>query len=437
MRNRYTRAVVFVCLGLATFAALATLGAGPAWARGFRATPVTPDGPSPEALAEKAARAAKAVEKLAGLIGRQALRPVDAKVVEDDARRMVRSWSDEQVQGFLAGESLGTVQNGERYTAKTAGENAAGSSATTATTAAAAASLGDPQANLIFVPVSPCRIVDTRLAGGAIAANSMRSFLVTGSTGFEGQGGKAGGCGIPQGAMTPLAAAVVINFVAVGPQGAGDLRAWAYAQPKPLAAVLNYANVPGLNIANGIVVPIAGTSDQPDDLSVSTDVSGTHLVADVTGYFTRFPIEQFQGSLKTTVAETDDSTLTDLGSGACTQVNSCTVTAPADGKVVVASWVGVVANHAQGTTDKVALGFETASPVACGWQADSSNASVMTASAGLGTNIDYDMTLSHGATFPVTAGTTQTYYLSIQWLAGANTGDQYENSRMICTFIPN
>jgi hypothetical protein len=422
MRNRYTRAVVFVCLGLSAFVA------GPVAARGLRATTAPADGPSAEALAEKAARAVKAQEKLAGLIERQSVRPVDAKVVEEDARRLVGAWSDEQIQGFLGGDSLNTILTSERYTAKTA---------TTAKAAAAAATLGDPQSDLIFVPVTPCRIIDTRLAGGAIAANSMRSFLVTGSTGFEGQGGKSGGCGIPQGASTPLAAAVVINFVAVGPQGPGDMRAWPFGQTKPLAAVLNYANVPGLNIANGIVVPIAGTSDQPDDLSVSTDVSGTHLVADVTGYFTRFPVEQFQGSLKSTVAEVNDSTLTDLGSGACTQVNSCTITAPADGKVIVGSWVGVVANHAQGTTDKVAFGFETASPVTCGWQADSSNASVMTASAGLGTNIDYDMTLSHGATYPITSGTTQTYYLSIQWLAGANTGDQYENSRMICTFIPN
>ncbi len=425
MRSRYTRAVVFVCLGLAAFAGR------PLAARTLRnRLAVQQDqGASAEAQAEKAARAAKAQEKIAKLIEKASVRPVEAKVVQDDAKRIVRSLTDEQIQGFLAGESLTTVLTDERYTVKVSGDQV--------TATAAAPTLGDPQSDLIFVPVAPCRIIDTRLAGGAIAANATRAFKVAGTTGFDTQGGNSGGCGIPQGATTPMAAAVVINFVAVGPAGPGDLRAWPFGQTKPLAAVVNYANVTGLNIANGIVVPIAGVSSQADDLNVSTDVSATHLVADVTGYFTRFPIEQFQGSLKTSVAETDDSTLTDIGSGACTQVNSCAVTAPADGKVVVTTWVGVVADHTQGTEDKVGIGFETASPVTCGWTPDSADASVMTASAGLGTNSDYDMTITHGATFPITAGTTQTYYLSIKWLAGANTGDMYENSRMVCTFIPN
>jgi hypothetical protein len=418
--------VVFVCLGLAAFAGR------PLTARGFRATRAggtSTDGANAEAQAEKAARAAKAQEKIARLIDRQSVRPVEARVVAEDAKRIVRSLSDEQIQGFLAGETLTTVLTDERYTVKVASDQV--------TATAAAATLGDPQSNLIFVPVAPCRIIDTRLAGGPIAANATRAFLVTGTTGFEGQGGKAGGCGIPQGATTPLAAAAVINFVAVQPQGDGDLRAWPFGQTKPLAAVVNYAVVPGLNIANGIVVPIAGVATQSDDLNVSTDVSGTQLVADVTGYFTRFPVEQFQGSLKTTVTESDHSVLTDIGNGTCFQLNSCAVTAPADGKVVVTAWVGVVADHTQGTEDKVGFGFETALPATCGWTPDSADAAVMTASAGFGTNSDYDMTLSHGATFPITAGTNQTYYLSIKWLAGANTGDMYENSRMVCTFIPN
>lgn len=423
MRSLCARAVVFMGVGLSAFIA------GPALARSTRASFAPTDEGQAQARAEKEARVVEAQQAIAKLIARSSVRPVEPRVIEDDAKRIAKSLSDEQVKGLLAGDSLTTVLTDERYTVKIAADQVSATAAT--------ASLGDSQSDLIFVPVTPCRIVDTRLAGGVIAANTMRSFLVTGTTGFEAQGGKAGGCGIPQGSSLPQAAAVVINFVAVGPQGPGDLRAWAYGQTEPLAAVINYANVPGLNIANGIVVPIAGVSTQPDDLTVGTDVSGTHLVADITGYFTRFPIEQFQGSLKTTVAESDDSTLTDLGSGACTQVNSCTVTAQAAGQVVITSWVGVVANHAQGTTDRVAFGYETASPVTCGWQVGSANASVMTASAGLGTNTDYDMTLSHGATFPITAGTTQTYYLSLQWLAGANTGDQYENSRMVCTFIPN
>jgi hypothetical protein len=75
--------------------------------------------------------------------------------------------------------------------------------------------------------------------------------------------------------------------VAVNPVGAGNLRAWAAGGTTPSASILNYAAVPGLNIANGLVVPICDTtfSTCTRDLTVQADVSGTHLVADVVGFF--------------------------------------------------------------------------------------------------------------------------------------------------------
>ena len=56
------------------------------------------------------------------------------------------------------------------------------------------ATLGDSQADLVYTPLTPCRIIDTRVAGGAIAAGATRDFLVTG-TSFASQGGSATGCG--------------------------------------------------------------------------------------------------------------------------------------------------------------------------------------------------------------------------------------------------
>ena len=47
--------------------------------------------------------------------------------------------------------------------------------------------------------------------------------MVTGTTGFESQGGHAGGCGIPEDATS-----VMINFIAVAPVTTGHLRAWPY-----------------------------------------------------------------------------------------------------------------------------------------------------------------------------------------------------------------
>src|SRR5439155_14966640 len=69
--------------------------------------------------------------------------------------------------------------------------------------------LGDSAADLVYTPVTPCRILDTRIVGGPIAAGGQRNFLVTG-TNLSGQGGSATGCGVPT-----AATAAVINFVAV------------------------------------------------------------------------------------------------------------------------------------------------------------------------------------------------------------------------------
>jgi hypothetical protein len=146
---------------------------------------------------------------------------------------------------------------------------------------AAPYALGDSAADLVYTPVTPCRVIDTRLAGGTLAGGTQRSFFVSGTAGFETQGGHVGGCAVPDGTT-----AVMLNFVAVNAAGAGDLRAWPYGQPVPVASILNYALVPGLNIANGVVVPLCDTtvSACPFHLTVQADVSTTHIIADVLGF---------------------------------------------------------------------------------------------------------------------------------------------------------
>jgi hypothetical protein len=152
--------------------------------------------------------------------------------------------------------------------------------------------------NLVFVPVTPCRVIDTRHGGGPLAAGTPRTFLFRGPTqDYTSQGGSAGGCGIPDlntGDSSPnfqnIAKAVAINVVAVNPGGAGDLRAWPAGLPSPpSASILNYAAVAGLNIANGIIVPMCGeVAAAPcanGDITFRADVSGAHLVVDVVGYF--------------------------------------------------------------------------------------------------------------------------------------------------------
>jgi hypothetical protein len=80
--------------------------------------------------------------------------------------------------------------------------------------------LGDSSADLVYTPVTPCRLFDTRNAAeGILVGNTQRNFLVTGTTGFATQGGSVGGCGIPFGPAT----SVIINFAAINPTDASNL----------------------------------------------------------------------------------------------------------------------------------------------------------------------------------------------------------------------
>ena len=111
-------------------------------------------------------------------------------------------------------------------------------------------SFGSSQADLVYTPVTPCRILDTRVVGGPIRPGVNRSFYVTG-TSFSSQGGNPSGCGVPFGPAT----AAVINLVAVSPNGGGDLRITPYGTAIPLASIINYGTVPS-SIANGPAVTI-------------------------------------------------------------------------------------------------------------------------------------------------------------------------------------
>jgi hypothetical protein len=151
---------------------------------------------------------------------------------------------------------------------------------------------GSSQADLAFTPVTPCRIIDTRVAGGPIASGTQRNFIAAGGS-FTPQGGSNTDCGVPFGPAT----AVVVNLVAVSPAGQGDLRAFPFGATVPLASVLNYANVQdsrgngSLNIANGILLKICdiAASHCASDFTVLAEFNSTDLVADVMGYFELLP----------------------------------------------------------------------------------------------------------------------------------------------------
>jgi hypothetical protein len=140
-----------------------------------------------------------------------------------------------------------------------------------------AKALGDPSNDLVYTPINPCRIVDTRTGGGGLLGNNdVRDWNVVRPGGnFVDQGGENSDCAIPAGP-----AAVLANLVATGSSQPGVLFASAFNQPAPTASTLNYAG--GQTIANAVIVPIAIGQAKELHVFVST---GTHVVVDVLGYF--------------------------------------------------------------------------------------------------------------------------------------------------------
>lgn len=138
--------------------------------------------------------------------------------------------------------------------------------------------LGDAGSDLVFFPLAPCRVLDTRVAGGVIAANTSRNFNIASTSNFTAQGGSAGNCGV--GNVTGVRA-VAMNVVAVTPSGAGYLTAYAAGAPQPLAATVNYTA--GSIVNNLSIVPLDADA-AGDDIAIYT-FAQTHVVGDVVGYY--------------------------------------------------------------------------------------------------------------------------------------------------------
>lgn len=139
--------------------------------------------------------------------------------------------------------------------------------------------LGDPDTDLVYVAVTPCRIIDTRVGGGAIPANTTRIYDVTAASDYLAQGGSATDCGI--GGAGNFAAAV-INFTVVSPSVAGFITAFPFQGTRPLAATLNYG---AGEVRGNLAVVKLDQGASSAELSVYS-FGQTHLVADVVGYFT-------------------------------------------------------------------------------------------------------------------------------------------------------
>ncbi len=124
-----------------------------------------------------------------------------------------------------------------------------------------------PDSGLRFVPVTPCRVADTRNADGAFGGPSLgaaetRSFAIP-----------QGSCGIPA-----TAQAYSLNVTVVPEDFLGYLALWPTGQTQPTVSTLN--SYGGTVVANAAIVP-AGTGG-----AVSVYVTNpTDVILDINGYF--------------------------------------------------------------------------------------------------------------------------------------------------------
>ena len=140
--------------------------------------------------------------------------------------------------------------------------------------AAAVSALFPPGSELQFVGVAPCRIIDTRVSGGALVAGQ-RTFDAT-MTNYSTQGGKAGTCNIPD-----VAVSVQLNLGAISQNGkTSDVRGWATGTPEPTASLVNYN--PAGPVANMVTVPLNASGQ----FNLKTP-GAAHIFADVAGFYVK------------------------------------------------------------------------------------------------------------------------------------------------------
>ena len=128
------------------------------------------------------------------------------------------------------------------------------------------------QESLRFVPLTPCRIIDTRNgdgpAGGPVLQHGIdRQFPIVGR------------CGVPS-----TARAAALNLTVAGASSLGHLTVWPCCDQPPLVSNLNF-NLGEYAVANSAIMPLTpGVNNIAAYVAIGP--GGTaHLLVDVTGYY--------------------------------------------------------------------------------------------------------------------------------------------------------
>jgi glucose/arabinose dehydrogenase len=112
--------------------------------------------------------------------------------------------------------------------------------------------------------LAPCRLVDTRSAGPALAAGSTRSFTA------------AGVCGVPATAST-----IAVNVTVIGAASDGNLQMWPAGTPAPSTSVISFPA--GVTRSNNAFVTLGASGSF--SVFAGFPAGSAHLVVDVVGWY--------------------------------------------------------------------------------------------------------------------------------------------------------
>ena len=138
---------------------------------------------------------------------------------------------------------------------------------------AAAAALAASRPAL-FTPLDACRVMDTTKT--TILGSTARALRVRGTTGFEAQGGTAGGCAVPASATSVVLSETVSNASA-----AGTLQLWRAGASQPTGVVANLVAGGKTTVSQTVALTPGGAAD----LKVRAVNMNAHVKVDVIGYY--------------------------------------------------------------------------------------------------------------------------------------------------------
>jgi hypothetical protein len=157
--------------------------------------------------------------------------------------------------------------------------------------------LGDKGINLSFIPINPCRVLDTRIAAaeylGARTSGSTTTISTNVTSRVALQGGNPAGCPLP----AADAGAVAYNVTVVDYTGNAFVTVFPYSATRPNASTVNMG--PGTApspLANSSIVQQCVNCGANTDISIYVEGASTNVIIDIVGYFDPPAAPYFAGS---------------------------------------------------------------------------------------------------------------------------------------------